>query len=254
MENSGFHSTYNDYLIFKTKQQNSLRNQILDPNLHIRHNLPLFINYQISQLRKEESKQNIDYNSIHNKITQKIEKINELSIINEKTPNNKFYDNFLPSASRKKVINVELKPDNTVKNLYNKIYKKNEDDIEYIDRHFTFQTPGVPPHKKIEKKEKLTIDKNLKLLMHESINEKLLINLFKKFSCLQLKKNIMEEKKEKKLNEDPNALDFESRYDSLYKKLNVNKTEYQKSLKELCRTNKINMSKILDVPEGFFIN
>lgn len=104
---NGFHSTYNDYLIYKTKQNKSLRNQIIDPNVNIRRNLPLYINYQVSALRKERSAENMDYNSIHNKITQKIEKINELSLVNEKTQNlNKNYDNFLPKSSRKKLVSL----------------------------------------------------------------------------------------------------------------------------------------------------
>jgi len=248
MDNSNFHSTYNDYLIFKTTQNKSLRNQIIDPNMNYRHNLPLFINYQLSALRKQKNSQKIDYNSIHNKITTKIDKINELSLVNEKTLNFKNFDNFLTTSRKRKVISLTPSPDTVVKSLYNKIYKKNEN-VNEIDKYFTFQTAGSIP-KKSEKKEKINIDKNLKLIMHDKISEKFLINLFKRFTSLQLKKNIVEEKKQKKLGEDPNALDFESRYETLYKKQEINNKEYSQTLRDLCRNNKINMSSLLELPEG----
>ena len=258
METTAYHSTYNDYLIHKTKQKKPLRNFIADPNFNFRQNLPLFINYQLSELRKSKESQNtdVDYNCIHSNITQKIEKINELSLINEKTPNYKNYENYLSNSKPKKLnINITSFKDNMVRSLYNKIYKKNEN-VNSIDKYFTFQTPAsIIFQKKPDNKEKLTLEKNLKMIMNEKVEEDIFVNLFKKFSTLQLKKNILEEKKQKNLQEDQKALDFQSRYDSLYKKTQMKKADYQQSLRDLCRTQKISMAKLLSIPQGNnFIN
>lgn len=87
--------------------------------------------------------------------------------------------------------------------------------------------------------------------MHDNISEKFLINLFKRFQSLQLKKNILCEKKQKKLGEDANSLDFESRYETLFKKQkDLNVKDYLQTLKDLCRANKINMSSLLNLPQG----
>lgn len=245
-----FHSTYNDYLIHKTKQKSSLRNNILDPNLNLRQNLPLYINYQVSELRRKKSK--VDYNCLHSNLAQKIEIITENSLLKEKTNFTKL-DNFLPSASRKKLINIKTTPlhDDTTKGLYDKLCKKDNKSTNYIDKYFTFQTEDVISHKKIDTKEKIGLEKNLKMIMHDAISEKLLNNLFKKFSCLQLKKNISEEKKQNKLIE--GEVDFENRFETLYKKLQINKKENEKTLNELCLLENMDMAKILDLPQGFFI-
>lgn len=254
METTAYHSTYNDYLIHKTVQKKPLRNLISDPNFNLKQNLPLFINYQFSELtkNKEQQKTDVDYISIHNNITQKIERINELSLINEKTPNYKNYENYIKKPNSKPNINITSFKENMVKSLYNKIYKRNENSNS-LDKYFTYQTPAsVLFHKKAENKEKPNIENNLKMLMTEKIEDDTFIHLFKKFSALQLKKNIIEEKRLKNLKEDQKALDFESRYDSLYKKSQIKQKDYQQTLRELCRINKINMSKLLSLPQGFY--
>lgn len=253
MENT-YHSTYNDYLIHKTTQKKPLRNAILDPNFNLKQNLPLYINYQMKELHKIKEKKNkeVDYNSIHENIVQKIEKINELSSVNEKTQNFKTYENYLPSAKNKKPkVNINSFQSNMVKSLYNKIYKKNEFSNKAIDKYFTFESPeSILLHRKNDNKSKPSLENNLKVLLSETMEDGYIGNLFKKFSALQLKKNIISEKKYTNLKEDPKSLDFESRYDSLFKKSHKNEKEYQQSLKDFCKTHKISMTKLLHLPQS----
>lgn len=241
-ESNGIHLTYNDYLIHMTKQNNSLRNPITDPNLNLRQNLPLFINYQISDLRRKHSKNSVDMEIVHNKISNKIEKIQDMRNFEEKRP----------QALAMRVVDDHPGKDKFVQSLYRKILAKNQD-VNKIDQHFTFETPATLP-RKTEKKEKDSIDKSLRLLMHDNISEQFLSTLFRKFCSLQLKRTILDEKINRKNSLEPSSWDFETRFEALYKKPRNtgDSQEYMREVRELCKIKKINMANLLDLPEGMF--
>lgn len=247
---SNYHSNYHDYLMHKTAQKNSLRNFIDDPNFNMKFNLPLYMNYQLKLLRNEcniENK-NTNYHVIHKKISEKIEKINQITQTKVKYNYNlQKYQNFL--TPKQKNIDDKIKENNAfLRSIFKKLNEKLHNNHQ-IEKNFLFETPAEILHKKNEKKEKLTTDTNLKLLMHENLNEDELAELWRKFSIVLLRKKL-EEQKIKSARENKKNEDF------LQFKIDKGKILEDRSgfltIRELCKKDKIGITKVLNLPPGLF--
>ena len=224
---------YHDYLLRKSTQIFSLRNEIL-PQGKITGNLALYLNKELANVRKQNKSLNIK--ETQKKITKKAEEFNKKFKISLKM-NEKIGGKINYLTDKKEEINYN-------KNIIQKILLKRYKFIsnERVKDDFYVESEGIPA-KKGQIKEKPTLERQLKYCLHESISEKELEKYFQKFNYLKIKKNMENER----------IINFNSEKNITNKRISKRKIKSNNDnliVQQLCSESNLKYSDILGINLG----